>query len=261
MLRFKLFFIAMTLLAAMPLAWAGVPYPRAHEPRAIDLGDMTAQQSPAKPLIFTVALKLRDAAGLSALVQQLYDPHSAQFHRFLSQQEFRARFAPGAEHLAAVRQQLVAMGFKVIKVYGNGTLLKVSAAAQDVNSAFHTSMHDYERPSYDDVPAVQFHAPTSAPVLPFSLNGSVQGVIGLDSRPRYRPLHKMRSLQLGMGMSVKESAALCGSYTCDPPGQWTVTDAAHYYNLQPLYNRGYDGTGQTIGIVTLAAFTPSDAFH
>ena len=104
MLRFKLFFIAMTLLAAMPLAWAGVPYPRAHEPRAIDLGDMTAQQSPAKPLIFTVALKLRDAAGLSALVQQLYDPHSARFHRFLSPQEFSARFAPGADQLAVVRQ-------------------------------------------------------------------------------------------------------------------------------------------------------------
>jgi subtilase family serine protease len=44
------------------------------------------------------------------------------------------------------------------------------------------------------------------------------------------------------------------------PGLWTVTDFADYYDVGPLYKEGIEGKHQTIGIVTLAAFTPSDAF-
>jgi subtilase family serine protease len=44
------------------------------------------------------------------------------------------------------------------------------------------------------------------------------------------------------------------------PGFWTVADFASYYDVQPLYNRGVSGKGRTLGIVTFASFTPSDAF-
>jgi kumamolisin len=39
-----------------------------------------------------------------------------------------------------------------------------------------------------------------------------------------------------------------------------VIDFADYYNVQPLYSEGLSGSGRTLAIVTLASFTPSDAF-
>ena len=48
--------------------------------------------------------------------------------------------------------------------------------------------------------------------------------------------------------------------TGNPSGFLTVTDFANHYDVQPLYNRGVTGSGRTLGIMTLASFTPSDAF-
>jgi subtilase family serine protease len=48
--------------------------------------------------------------------------------------------------------------------------------------------------------------------------------------------------------------------TGNPFGSLTVTDFADDYDVQPLYSRGVTGSGRTIGILTLAAFTPSDAY-
>jgi subtilase family serine protease len=44
------------------------------------------------------------------------------------------------------------------------------------------------------------------------------------------------------------------------PGSLTVTDFAEHYDVNPLYHGGLSGKGTTIGIVTLASFTSSDAF-
>ena len=41
--------------------------------------------------------------------------------------------------------------------------------------------------------------------------------------------------------------------TTNPPGLWTVTDFAQYYDVQPLYNKGLQGRRQTLGIVTPTA--------
>jgi subtilase family serine protease len=51
-----------------------------------------------------------------------------------------------------------------------------------------------------------------------------------------------------------------GSSTGNEPGLLTVTDFANQYNVTPLYGKGISGKGKTVGIVTLASFTPSDAF-
>ena len=48
--------------------------------------------------------------------------------------------------------------------------------------------------------------------------------------------------------------------TGNPPGLLTVTDFASRYDVTPLYSQGISGQGRTVGIVTVANFTPSDAF-
>jgi kumamolisin len=85
----------------------------------------------------------------------------------------------------------------------------------------------------------------------------VQAVLGLDTRPRFRP-HIRHSSGAVKITSTKLSSS--EPNTPDMPGLWTVTDFVDYYDVGPLYKEGIEGKHQTIGIVTLAAFTPSDAF-
>ena len=53
---------------------------------------------------------------------------------------------------------------------------------------------------------------------------------------------------------------MSSSSTGNPPGFLTVADFARHYDVQPLYSRGVSGSSRTLGIVTLASFTPSDPF-
>ena len=245
----------LAVLGGMSTAFAEVPYPRAHEPKAIDLGSMRALEN-TRPVTVTVALKLQHAAQMQALLNRLYTPGSPAFHRFLTPQEFRARFAPDPATVAAMTRHFESFGLGVRTV--NGTFLKVSGSPADIERAFQVRLHVFEVPAHGRTEAYRYHAPVSAPGLSPSLAANVQAMFGFDSRPRFRPLHNHLPAQL-----IPRAEHLGGSRavnTPDPPGFWTVTDTAQYYGVTPLYNQGITGAGETLGIVTLAAFTPSDAF-
>ena len=82
--------------------------------------------------------------------------------------------------------------------------------------------------------------------------------MGLDSRPAHRPhLRHLAAALRPSAVALRDNPAIKPP---DMPGSWTVTDFADYYNAVPLYKKGIDGTGRTIGIATLASFTPSDAY-
>jgi subtilase family serine protease len=77
----------------------------------------------------------------------------------------------------------------------------------------------------------------------------VHGVFGLDTKPRFFPHLRAAAAALRPQHSAGNAF-----------GSLTVTDFAQHYDVNPLYKAGIDGRGRTIGIVTLASFTPSDAF-
>src|ERR1035437_3774572 len=54
-------------------------------------------------LYLAIGLPLRNHAALDALLQQLYDPASTNYHKFLDPQEFTVRFGPTEADYAAVR--------------------------------------------------------------------------------------------------------------------------------------------------------------
>ena len=120
--------------------------------------------------------------------------------------------------------------------------------------AFSVSLHSYEVPAHENVAGYTFHAPLTSPTIPAEISASVAGVVGLDSRPSLRPLHEIAPPTLRRPQSAKPSAA------GNPLGYWTVTDFAKYYDVEPLYKRGVTGSGRTLGVMTFASFTPSDAF-
>ncbi|WP_434633604.1 S53 family peptidase [Chromobacterium sp. CV08] len=219
---------------------------------AVDLGKVE-QTAPAQKLTVTVALHLRDRDAAARYLQEVHTPASPNYHRFLSPAEFRARFAPTDASVERISARLQAAGLGVKRI--GSSLLQVSGPAATVQKAFGAEVHVFQNKTAVQG-ASRYIAPVraSAPAVDLS---EVQAVIGLDSRPHFRPhLRQLPNhLQPAGGGS---GAPVTGG---NAPGQWTVTDLARYYNITPLYNKGIHGKGATIGIVTLASFTPSDAFQ
>lgn len=249
------------LAASIPLVFAqtessnntgrALPYPSSSTPKPIDLGPLTAQG--AAPISVTIALSLRDANAAENLLHELYTPGSPQYHKFLTANQFAERFAPTAGDVAKVAASLSKYGLAAERT--TATTLRVTGLPADMERAFAVRLHSYQVAPHGDARGYTFHAPLSHPVIPDELSTWVTAVAGLDSRPSLRPLSRTVPNALPNMKPIAQPAV-----SGNPPGYLTVADFAARYDVQPLYQDGISGKGRTVGIVTLASFTPSDAF-
>jgi subtilase family serine protease len=250
-MNFRQISMAVALGAAISVsALAGAPYPTRSSPAPQDIGPVTAQtDGPA--LTVTLPLKLRNEPAAEALLETLSVPGTAGFHQFLTPAQFKAQFGPSDAEVAAAAAHLGTYGLTAERV--GATSLHVTGSAAALERAFQVSLHRYQVPAHDGAPSYTFRAPTSAPAIPAEISAVVAGVVGLSTRPMYAPRLKQRAAKL---IDTREDAASSG----DPFGSLTVTDFSKHYNVLPLTAKHISGTGRTLGIVTLAAFTDSDAF-
>src|SRR5271170_5454606 len=214
---------------------------------------LTAVQD-ATPISVTVALKLRNLDEAEQLLTSLSTPGNPQFRQFLTAEQFVARFGPSQADAAKVTVYYAKFGLAVERA--TATTLKVTGTQANIERAFAVSMRSYQVPAQANVPGYSYRAPLSAPTIPNELSASVAAVVGFDNRPAYRPHLKFAP----QGLARTPPRAKAATQPGNEPGFWTVTDFAHYYDVQPLYNQGVTGKGRTVGIMTLASFTPSDAF-
>ncbi|MGB7283027.1 MAG: S53 family peptidase [Candidatus Acidiferrum sp.] len=229
-----------------------VAYPNSTTPRATDLGALEAQ-SGTTPISVTVALSLSDSSGAESLLRAVSTPGNPLFHHFLTAEQFAPRFAPSTASVAKVIASFAKYGLTASQT--SATTLEVTGLPAEMERAFSVSLHNYLVPAHSGIAASTFHAPLSRPMIPDEISSLVSAVVGLDSRPSFRPLY-----QAAANPMPRPRAAASSGSTANPPGYLTVTDFANHYDVDPLYSRGVSGNGRTIGILTLASFTPSDAF-
>jgi len=216
------------------------------DPRVIDLG----VAAPGDVKTFTVTLAVRNKAALETFVASLANPSSPNYRQFITPQQFAANYGQTPAAVAQVVAYLQSQGFTVKNVHANNLLVTAQGTNAQIAAAFGTSVHAYS------LLGVNYQAPASAAVLPASLSGIATGVTGLSTKPNYRTHSAV----------IPNTGALAGDVSNVPstiggvPGQYTVTDLAAKYNVNPLYAKGLTGAGRTIGIVTLAGYNQSDAY-
>jgi len=243
---------ALAVLVWPVVAQAGVPYPVAGATRAVDLGPLSAQ-SGTKPISVTIALSLPKLNEAESLLKALHTPQDPQFHQFLTASQFVARFAPTDSDVAKVVASLAKYGLTAERT--SATTLRVTGLPADLERTFAVSLHSYSVPAHGSAAAYSYHAPLSRPAVPAEISSAVAAVVGLDSRPSLHPYHEVAPSKLPTArLTVPPST------TGDAFGSLTVTDFANQYDVEPLYQRGVLGTGRTIGIITFASLTPSDAY-
>lgn len=226
------------------------------KPEIIDLG--AAQNVTGRAEIaLTVALKLRNTEQIEPLLRETYTAGSAGYRKFLTPREFNAKFGPTPATIARVTQHFEAAGFHVTQL--TGTHLSVAGTAAAIQTEFGVQLHAFEAAPTSASAGYSFRSPVGSAQIPAAIADAVQSVDGLDTRPHFRP----HLLQSAATQSLGKFMRVAGPVTPDAanePGSLTVTDFAKQYDVNPLYRNGLSGKGTTIGIVTFASFTPSDAF-
>jgi subtilase family serine protease len=168
-------------------------------------------------------------AALARLIDDLHNPASSNFHKWLSAEEFGAAYGPAAEDVGVVTDWLASHGFQVNGVQTGRMVIDFSGTAGQIRETFHTEIHNL------DVNGVHHIANMSDPRIPAALAGVVRGVVSLnDFRPHVnfkpRPAYTFSS-----GGSTYQAVV--------------PADLATIYNLNPLFSAGISGQGQTIVVI------------
>ena len=177
----------------------------------------------------TMLFKPTDAqqSELNALLQEQQDPSSPNYHRWLTPEEFADRFGLTTADLSKTVTWLQDEGFTIDEVAPGRNWVAFSGFARQLESAFHTQIHEYE------VNGERHYATASEPSVPPALAHVVLG---------FRALHDFRAKPRGI-VKPKFTSNLTGNHFLVPD------DFATIYDLQPVYSSGITGAGQSIAVV------------
>ena len=89
--------------------------------------------SPNQQLEFDVFLPLQNGQALDQLLVELKDPNSANYHQWLTPQEFKNRFGANQESISRIKSYLQRNGLSVVREHTHG--VHVSGSAFAVSSA------------------------------------------------------------------------------------------------------------------------------
>jgi uncharacterized protein (TIGR03437 family) len=207
-------------------------------PQALAINDRGAVD-PALEL-HDVTLLLRPDASLDRFLGEQQDPKSANYHKWLTPEQFGDRFGLTARDIDQVTQWLRSEGLRVGDVARGRHWITFSGTTERVGRALGTQFHRYRVKGEDHV------ANIDEPSVPAALASVVAGFDGLhDFAPR--PQHAVvGSTDQPANNSTSSSHALA-------PG-----DFATIYNVKSLYDAGVDGAGVGIAVIGRTAIDLSD---
>lgn len=231
-------------LALIATAWAAGAQANelmsAHVPASVSQNVALQVGAPeaSSTMHLSVALPHRNQAALEHLLRDIYDPASPNFRHYLSVGEFTERFGASAEDYAKATQFFAERGFKITGTSANRYLIEVEADVATVENVLHVKFGSYRHATEDR----NFTAPDREPTL--DLDVKVLHIVGLDDET-------LPTTRLVRGKDV--AAAAAGPGGSGPNGYYLGSDLrAAYYG-----NGTLTGTGQSIGLMELAAYNPS----
>ena len=185
---------------------------------------------PADTIVpLTIGLPVRDPAGLQTFIQQVSDPKSPTFRKYLTQSQFAATYGATDADYQELQAWAVGAGLTVYATFPNKLLLCVSGTAAQLEGIFYFNLN--YRLQSDGVG--QFVAVDREPSLDLSVT-----ILEINGVKEFRvPQHAGGT---GGGGSYR-SADLRQAYLRSDP------------NLLKL-----DGTGQVVGLLELNSYNPAD---
>lgn len=197
----------------------------------LQTAELLEAADPHESLSMSITLRLPHRDELATVIAAQHRPGAPEYHQWLSPAEFAARFAPDPEAYTALSDWLEQQGFTVRR-WPNRVRLDFTGPVATVERAFGVHMNHYRHRGR------QVIANADAPTLPAQFRTTV-AFVRLDTIPLAQPLVRL----YGAGGKLDTMAP---------------HDIYRAYNVQPVLDRGIDGSGQTIGVVARSDFNVSD---
>jgi subtilase family serine protease len=233
---------------------------------------------PAQTIEVSAWLNLHNRDQFDALAQSLYDRTSPNYRHWLTRKE-RAPFMPTAADAKAVQSFFEAHNLKVVTVGPDNFFVRARGTVGDIEKAFQIQLNKYQ------VGKKVFRSNDRDPIVDDANAAKViAAVSGLDNAQYEHPLVQRTTLnpkaptparaavhpdQLFTsvcfpgtetdsfstnGNGSQPVATYTGNYLAlesesSPGCAFTPPTVYSAYGLNGLYNEGYNGAGQTIGII------------
>ena len=235
-------------------------------------------------LILVLSRSPEQQAAFEKFVAGQYDANSPDFHQWLTPDEVGTKFGPSETDIDTISRWLIGHGLSVDQVTKDRMSIRFSGTAAQVESAFHTEIHNLE------VKGVSHIGNMSDPQIPAALAPAVVGVKALHNffpKPAHhlgsqvrkdaatgrweRTANRLAAARLSGAVSDSPVRGAATSRTDRPQFGINVGGTSPYleedvapfdfaaiYNVLPLWNAGIDGTGQTIAIAGTSDIDPTD---
>ena len=189
-------------------------------------------------------------------LQQLeFSVESGMHDGYLSVSQFAEAYGQPAANVSALESYLAQ--YKITtQAYADRLDVSATGTVGEFDQALGIQQKDYFVPAVPasngqmGIPAQRIHGTTQPATLPGPIARNVLAILGLTSYSSFVS-------NLVHTPKAAPSATMNGTVSSSQ----TPEDFAKNYGLDPLYAKGFDGTGQTIGIVTLASVNPEVPYY
>lgn len=219
--------------------------PASHSPRALSSNDVGRVSSETKLQGMSLVFKRSDAqeAALHELIAAQQNSSSSSYHKWLTPDQFAARFGMADQDIAKVEGWLEQQGFSIDSVSRSMNRIRFSGTVGQAESAFGAEIHYYKSENKTT------YAPSSDLSIPAALSSVVQTVTNLSS---FRPNSFVRFRTPQSLPKPNFTSSQSGDHYLQPE------DVAVIYDIKPAYDAGNTGTGQSIAIVGQSSIELSD---
>lgn len=199
---------------------------------------------PLDRMLLVLRRSPQQEAALQQLLDEQQDKSSPEYHNWLTPGEFGQKFGVADQDIQTVISWLESHGFRVEHVAKGRTVIEFSGTASQLQSAFHTEIHQYM------VNGAAHWANSQDPQIPGALVPVVAGIATLHNflkKPQIILSNKKIDAIYRPG--VKPQVTFSNGVEAVGPG-----DFATIYNLGPLYNTlinnsPISGWGTTIAVI------------
>ncbi len=187
-----------------------------------------------------IGLPLRDPKGLDDFLKQVYDPHSFQYRKFLTPEEFTARFCPSPSDYESLADFLRSKGLTITGLYPNRLSIAARATVRDIRKTFGVNLNQYRRQD-----GRLFYAPDREPSLDSDI--PLLHISGLDNFSEAKSKLR-RGSPAGNGGAPKSGT--------DPSSLYVGQDFRDAY--VPDVAPSLTGTGQRVALVEFDGYYLGD---
>ena len=208
--------VARATIASAKPAWAS--------PARVSGTPASTQRIPIR-----IGLQLRGTDAAQKVVEQISNPASSSYGKYLSAATFQARYAPSLATVNRVKAFLAGAGIQVTGVASGNLWVNAAGTVAQLNKAFGTTLRTYS------INGATLRAPSAAVSIPSSIAADVTTVSGLADLPTQRSPQTRRIVP-----STVRPAARTATPTATPPPESSCSD--YWGQYQQTLPRAYGKT-------------------